>query len=110
MDSYQPRYETAFPKGAGKETEMLLDMLSAAVGFRCSFAWGSKRLLDEPCDMWQVMPEIGAEDKNPDAEHFFNWHVVKNADEQWRKSCLEVAHAFFMAWVRWERLGKPRVF
>ena len=60
--------------------------------------------------MWQVMPETGAEESNPEAEHFFNWHVVKNPDDQWRASCLEAAHAFLVAWSQWNSLGKPRVF
>lgn len=101
------KYQSAYQRSAERQAKMLLDLLTAAVGFRCSFAWGSSKLTSNP---WQVMPEVGADEANPDAQTFFDWHVVNNPDEQWHPSCLEAAHAFHRAWRRWRVLGKPRMF
>jgi len=101
------KYESAYPRQAESQAEKILDLLSMAVGFRCSFAWGSKILFDEPCNMWQVMHEIG---QTGQVEKFFQWYCVNRPESQWHKNILDAAHAFLLAWREWEALGEPKPY
>ena len=91
------KYQSASPKMAEAQTEKLLDLLSALVGFRCSFAWGAG-------GEWQVMPESAKPNR------FFSWYCCKHPNQQWHSNLLDATHAFAMTHVQWVAQGEPVPF
>lgn len=92
------KYWSAYPRQAEDQAEKILDLLSMAVGFRCSFARGWN---------WQVMHEIG---QTGQAEKFFQWYCCNRPESQWHKNMLSAAHAFLLAWSEWKTLGEPKPY
>ena len=81
------KYQTAFPAGGEDQADKILDILSQAVGFRCSFA-----ILHGAG--WQIMPE------GEDGSDFFYPNLARNSGDLYHPTLLDAAHSFLGQWKR----------
>lgn len=85
----------AYEEGKEVEADMLLDLLDAATGMKCSLAHGGGM-------GWQIMDEMNAGGLS---REFFLWQVIQFPDRQWFPTTLEAAHDYLEKFKFWRKHG-----